>query len=534
LTDIAKATPSADLKLARIACQADAVRERLVQQLHSSRNDDATQLTRAVDKAPGGPIRIVVLGQYSSGKSAILRCLTGLSDIPIGAGVVTDRSTAYNWHSHQLIDTPGVRAGLHHEHDRIAQEALVLADVVVFVVTVEGLDDVIADYFMDVREHLRTLAQLIIVVNKKRSLAGDLDVVAADLRGALGEVIDLVPVVWTDALSWLEADLRPDPDRVRNDSGIQQLADTLTDVTVGRGGHLKLLTPLRQWSDLIQTAISQLSDNRDEAGLNALDALRSDLTEQRDQLARKARRRGDEAASLLTSRLLERGPDVSRDELEGFTQQAADLLDERFAEDGVKADSATARVNDAVVGTAVEATGAPFDVVRLLRRTLDHLGGKFAGDAVRPGGEAHKIVYRGWHAVGGKFRPGGAVKAAQRIGAAARGANYAMAAGSALYEVWHMRRAAAAATERAEQERAWPAKAREIAEDIVRPWVDAKRAGVEELYGARLDDVASQRLDLLIALSADDAEVQQLFDLEQELTQLRVELSRPTDDDAAA
>lgn len=518
--------PHAELALADIAASAEQVRDRLVRQLESSSNEHVAQLGPAVTYGRGGPIRILMLGQYSAGKSAILRCLTGLTDIPVGAGVVTDRSTAYDWHGHQLIDTPGVRAGVHHEHDLIAQEALRLADVVVFLVTVEGVDDIIADYFMDVREQLRTLTQLVLVVNKTRSLAGDLDAVAADLRSSLGDVIGLVPTVWTDALSWLEGDLGPDPELSRQDSGIQQLADVLTEVTISRGGHLKLLTPLRQWSDVLQTAIMHLSDSRDEAGLSALDTLRSALVEQRAQLLRGARRRGDEATAQLTSLLVDRGPDVTQPELQAFIQQAADLFDERSAEDGQKSDAAIARLEDFAGAGSMQRSTAQLDVIGMLRRSLDHVGRTFAGDATRPGGAGHQIVMRGWHAVGGKFRPWGAVKAAQRIGQVARGANYAMAAGSTLYEIWQLRRAAAAADERAEQERAWPAKACEIAEGIVRPWVDAKRAGVEELYEARLDEVANRRLDLLVALSADDTEVQGLLDLERQMVQLRNELTR--------
>ena len=42
-------------------------------------------------------IRLVFAGQYSAGKSSILKMLTGKTDIAIGAGITTQQALTYNW-----------------------------------------------------------------------------------------------------------------------------------------------------------------------------------------------------------------------------------------------------------------------------------------------------------------------------------------------------------------------------------------------------------------------------------------------------
>ena len=47
-------------------------------------------------------IRLVFAGQYSAGKSSILKMLTGREDIAIGAGITTQQAYTYDWNGMQL------------------------------------------------------------------------------------------------------------------------------------------------------------------------------------------------------------------------------------------------------------------------------------------------------------------------------------------------------------------------------------------------------------------------------------------------
>ena len=53
-------------------------------------------------------IRLVFAGQYSAGKSSILKMLTGRADIAIGADITTQQAHTYDWNGIEVVDTPGI------------------------------------------------------------------------------------------------------------------------------------------------------------------------------------------------------------------------------------------------------------------------------------------------------------------------------------------------------------------------------------------------------------------------------------------
>ena len=89
-----------------------------------------------------GPISIVFAGQYSAGKSSIVKALTGNEEIEIGQTVTTQVVTEYPWHGMLIIDTPGIGTGLgsYKEHDVKSLDAINRSDVLVYVVTSDGFE----------------------------------------------------------------------------------------------------------------------------------------------------------------------------------------------------------------------------------------------------------------------------------------------------------------------------------------------------------------------------------------------------------
>lgn len=57
------------------------------------------------------PIKLVFIGQYSAGKSSIIKMLTG-QNVAIGAKITTDESSVYTWNGLEVVDTPGIHTGL--------------------------------------------------------------------------------------------------------------------------------------------------------------------------------------------------------------------------------------------------------------------------------------------------------------------------------------------------------------------------------------------------------------------------------------
>lgn len=108
---------------------------------------------------------IALIGQYSSGKSSIVSALTKNQDIGIGQNVTTDKASEYEWNDIILVDTPGIGTQ-NMEHDSIAYRYMDLADLLIYVVTVQGFDAIIANDFRKIAFEQNKASKMMLVVNK--------------------------------------------------------------------------------------------------------------------------------------------------------------------------------------------------------------------------------------------------------------------------------------------------------------------------------------------------------------------------------
>lgn len=135
-------------------------------------------------------INIVFTGQYSAGKSTILKVLTGRDDIEIGAGITKQGSNSYNWNGINVIDTPGIHTKLYPDHDDITYRAIADADLLIFVTTNELFDSHLARHFRDLAIEREKAHEMMLVVNKmqrcaKGNSADVQNVIREDLRKVL-------------------------------------------------------------------------------------------------------------------------------------------------------------------------------------------------------------------------------------------------------------------------------------------------------------------------------------------------------------
>jgi small GTP-binding protein len=112
-------------------------------------------------------VKVVFAGQYSAGKSTILRALTGREDVAVGAGITTEQAYTYEWDGIEVIDTPGVHAD-RLDHDEITYHAIAGADLLVFVVTNELFDSHLAEHFRKLAIERDKAHEMMLVVNKMR------------------------------------------------------------------------------------------------------------------------------------------------------------------------------------------------------------------------------------------------------------------------------------------------------------------------------------------------------------------------------
>ena len=101
-----------------------------------------------------GKIKLVFVGQYSAGKSSIIKMLTG-EDVAIGAAITTQDSTPYEWNGLEIVDTPGIHT-----------EQINHAALLIFVITNEGFSQRMGDHFRELAIDQKRAANMVLVVNK--------------------------------------------------------------------------------------------------------------------------------------------------------------------------------------------------------------------------------------------------------------------------------------------------------------------------------------------------------------------------------
>lgn len=77
------------LKIAKYAKKSKELKQKVSQAFQNA------GLNFSVKENDREPIRIVFAGQYSAGKSSILKMLTGRNDIAIGGGITTQETHTY-------------------------------------------------------------------------------------------------------------------------------------------------------------------------------------------------------------------------------------------------------------------------------------------------------------------------------------------------------------------------------------------------------------------------------------------------------
>lgn len=135
-------------------------------------------------------ISIVFAGQYSAGKSSLIKALTG-EDIEISGGICTDTSTSFEWNGLEIIDTPGIHTEIHPEHDEITYKQIAEADLIIFMITGELFNESILQHFRKLAFEKDKRREIMLVVNKME-------------RDALGNTPDAWKIKKQDLKEWLE------------------------------------------------------------------------------------------------------------------------------------------------------------------------------------------------------------------------------------------------------------------------------------------------------------------------------------------
>ena len=338
-------------------------------------------------------IRLVFAGQYSAGKSSILKMLTGRTDIAIGAGITTQQAHTYNWNGLEVIDTPGIHTELRPDHDEISYEAIASADMLVFVVTNELFDAFIAEHFRKLAIDKDKASEMILVVNKmERAADGNSvtqrNIIQEDLQKVLAPYTpEQLNLSFLDAESYLDgiAELENDTELAEElieRSGYSTFVETLNCFVDAKSLPSKLTTGLYMIDDQLEKAIKSLQPKSLDSDI---DALEESFIQQRHVLIEARGRMQQEVRDIYTStasRIRDIGLDSANliidgckqdeveDELRKAIHQVNELIEKSQADALVVID---ARLNE--IGQRLEL----MENSEFSRNLKSRLSGKFDG-----------------------------------------------------------------------------------------------------------------------------------------------------------
>ena len=445
---------------------------------------------------------VVGTGQYSSGKSSLIKALTDGAVQPlIDADIATGEVTEYEWDGAVvLVDTPGVQSGLR-SHDELAMDAIGNADFILFVVTVNLFDDASRDFLRRLANGLQMHGQMIVVITQTSKRSAAEGVRQQAVQGALGTATFNLPIVEVDSVDYLrslEGGSRSEAFRQR--SRMDDLRAMINQLSAERGNLARLRQPLhliRQLCDEAQELF--MPDDTTSAALALLAAQTRAISQRRfmldqsfarvetdfkrdclvdvlgfvdtastlpDEQAQARPILEDAEARLVESlerhatEFAERINKLAGSEFDTLSEElleigASNRLDRLLRPSGAVSLDAPDRVHPvASASAAQEAAPIAVDwrkIGDLIKRGQGWWG---AGDGLRDasGSLGHKLVKDVGHTFGYKFKPWQALKIADKVGKAAKVGGFVISAGTAGYEVWKNEREARAAQIQSERQ----------------------------------------------------------------------------------
>lgn len=264
----------------------------------------SAQLPKEVGN-PKGKISIVFAGEYSAGKSTILKMLTGQKDIRTGAAITTDRASVYSWKGFEVVDTPGIDTKIHPEHDKISFQKIANSDLLVYVITYKLFDPYILKDFRRLAIDEDKAAEMILVVNKMEmtndgNTREQQRILREDLRKAMSPVTpEQVHISFLDAESYLDAQEATDPEEkeeLMKESGYASFVKMLDQVANEKGYLGQLTTPIYAINEILVSAGRRLKKEQEDD----IDAVIEELGQRRNLLLKEKENLKDKARQIFS------------------------------------------------------------------------------------------------------------------------------------------------------------------------------------------------------------------------------------------
>lgn len=286
------------------------------------------------------PISIVFVGQYSAGKSTIIKALTGIKDIETGEGIKTLETHSYDWNGIEVVDTPGINTTIRPDHDEISYKAIARADMLVYVVTEELFDDFVGQNFRKILLEKDKAAEMILVVNKMADIGNTEENRLIKLKDMEKVTTPYLPsdlrTVFVDAESYIDSLSEEDPDiatELKERSNYDQLVETLNEFVADKGISSRLTTVLYKLFDILQGAIPHFQSS---TGDDDVDAVEEHMLRERHIISQTSWRIESAVKAIYesaASEIRDKGRSVANDIYDCTDESAAEAMLEKAYSD---------------------------------------------------------------------------------------------------------------------------------------------------------------------------------------------------------
>ena len=279
-------------------------------------------------KPSDGAVKLVFVGQYSSGKSSIIKMLSGI-DTKIGAGIETQEAATYKWGDLEIIDTPGIHTELRPDHDEKTYYEIDHAALLIFVVTNEGFDDRMGNHFRKLAIEQNRGKNMVLVVNKMdRTALGNVpeqqEIIAKDMEKVIAPFTGKqLYLSFLNTNYYFEQLEESDPEMKEilfEQSGYEDFVKNLNAFVASRGVLSKIQAPLETLKSAIISvigesenrsvdkdieAVEELLKRRQKALLDGKRRIKTEITEIAETLCSRIKAEGSIAASSIARGITE-------------------------------------------------------------------------------------------------------------------------------------------------------------------------------------------------------------------------------------
>ena len=257
-------------------------------------------------------ICISFVGQYSAGKSTIIKALTGDSSILIDSDIATSSVKGYNWgENFILMDTPGLNTNENQEHDAMTQEAIKKSDLLIYCITSDLFNGQTKIDFKNLASNYKE--KLFLVVNKMSKESGEYNVLVKNYSESINKT--LAPDLslsefhhfFVDAADYVDGLEEKDRELIE-DSHFEGFIDKLNQFTKSQGIRGKMTTPVTILIDSVDNSLISIQDNEhDKDGKKIIKRICVIVDERKKALIRD----DNDEVRELSNAIIQKGDDVA-------------------------------------------------------------------------------------------------------------------------------------------------------------------------------------------------------------------------------